>query len=161
MFKSEMTHMQSVRLPEFSGLRIMMMPFHLHDTQHSIVKNSIGKWLTVVEHICSRAGVDGVGYLTIDEALVPSWETHRRPGLHVDGIGEDGGPGGYGGGGGYAGRDGMYMVASEFGCVGYVQEFEGAPLADGDCAHLQDEIAEDAMVVLMPIRLLPLGGLGD
>lgn len=81
-----------------------------------------------------------VGYLTIDEKLVQANETHRRPGLHVDGV-YRGQAGAWGGGGGpWASQsNGMLLVASEPGCVAYNQRFEGEAGPEGECEHLRSQ----------------------
>lgn len=137
-FLSYANKLDDVRLPMFNGIRVMMMPFHIHDPLGSLPWRLL-PWLPTLERMTRHVGLEGVGYLTIDEAVVPAGEAHRRPGLHVDGVGEDGGVGGWGGGGGYAGREGMLMVSSHVGCCVHNQTFSEMPRADGDCDHLADE----------------------
>lgn len=137
MFASTMLINARVTLPVFKGVRVMMMPFHTHDVEDSVPED-LFRWVPTIERMCEYAPA-GVGYLTIDESLVRAGETHRRPGLHVDGIGPDGRAGGWGGGGGYA-SEGMVMVASHYGCNAYPQAFDGYPGPDGDCEHLRGEL---------------------
>lgn len=149
-FISTIENRGRVTLPPFRGIRIMMMPFHIHDPEHSL-PDELTEWF----HILRQMGKDaprGVGYLTLDEALVRAGETHRRPGLHVDGIGTDGQAGGWGAGGGY-GASGMTMVSSHVGCVAWNQAFGGHPKPDGDCAHLDPELDPAAAVVLQPLNV--------
>jgi len=141
--KSEAKLIAQMNLPAFSGVRVMMMPFHLHDAAGTLPE--LGGWRSVVSKISDIAGAKGVGYLTIDEALVKAGTTHRRPGIHVDGIGEDGGDAPYGGGGGYA-KNGMYMISSHTGCRVWNQDFAGTPLPNGDCSNIAHECGEAKLI---------------
>ncbi|MEL7339988.1 MAG: hypothetical protein AAGM67_05830, partial [Bacteroidota bacterium] len=142
-FHSSVVSLGKVSFPAFGGKRIMMMPFEFHDVQGSL-PDSLAEWKPVISQLIESVGepLEGVGYLTLDEAEVQGGETHRRPGLHVDGIGEDGKRGvwggGGGGGGGYA-KVGMILAASHTGCVAYDQTFEGMAGPNGDCEHLSDQ----------------------
>lgn len=147
IFRSRLKKIKDIQLPDPSGIRIMMMPFHLHDPIGSLPKE-IGPWLQVLLNVCKDD--EGIGYLTIDEALVRSGETHRRPGIHVDGVGPNGDIGGWGGGGGYAGTYGMKMVSSHTGCRAWDQEFTGAPGPDGDCSHLVEQTVPESEIVMKP-----------
>ena len=135
-FQSMFQTMGSVKLPAFEGIRVMMMPFKCQDPYETL-PDYLDYWKVVVHYMSQ--GIKGTGYLTIDEAEVKKSETHRRPGLHVDGVGPNGEFGGWGGGGGY-GHNGMTMVSSIEGCVGYKQEFKGQPGPNGDCEHLRSQL---------------------
>lgn len=126
-FDSIIASMGSIHLPDFAGVRVMMMPF-LWEAPEETLPDSMRQWRRPLREICAHSSVTGVGYLTIDEAAVKSGETHRRPGLHVDGMGAYGG-------GGYA-KSGMFVGASRMAARGWHKIFEGAPGEDGDCAHL-------------------------
>lgn len=117
----------------------MMMPFLMQEPRRSL-PDSLSAWRDTVASICSlSAAKEGVGYLTIDEALVKAGETLRRPGLHVDGRGP------YGGGGGYS-ANGMFLSTNHAGCVGFVQDFDGEPGPDGDCEHLRPVLGEGTVL---------------
>lgn len=129
MYDSKIELLGQVEFPRYSATRVMMMPFLLEEPRGSLPTPLTG-YRGLVSHICSKSAVrEGVGYLTIDEALVLEGETHRRPGLHVDGLGA------WGGGGGYA-ANGMFVAASVEGCEGYQGVFDAALGDDGDCAHI-------------------------
>ncbi|MFA5935752.1 MAG: hypothetical protein WC787_02790 [Patescibacteria group bacterium] len=114
----------------------MMMPFRIEDPVGTIPEE-YAVWRKPIEGLCAFAPrLPGVAYLTIDEAEVEAGETHRRPGLHVDGIGPDGRAGGWGGG---WGAKGMIIASSHLGCRAYSQEFRGWPKPNGDCAHLAEQ----------------------
>lgn len=123
----------------------MMMPFLLEDT-------GTVPWLPwgrVVRDLLKRTGADrGVGYLTLDEAIVPAGECHRRPGLHVDGArGATWGPAptpyGY---------NGMILVASHYGCDAYPGEYEGEPGDGGSCEHMRAQTVGRERVEMAPER---------
>lgn len=149
-FKSEIREVGSVTLPAYEGTRVMMMPFHLHDVAGTL-PDDLARWRQAVVAIVAMGPVHhGTAYLTIDEATITRGETHRRPGLHVDGVGPQGDAGGWGGGGGY-GSNGMLMTSTHIGCVAWDQTFEGWPGPDGDCTHLDAQLRDDrACVVLQP-----------
>lgn len=98
MFKSEIRACGSwFDYPLGTRVRIMMMPVRLEDPSTLPLR----EWRPTLARLVLASPIrQGVGYLTIDEALVPADETHRRPGLHVDGIGPDGRAAAWGGGGG-------------------------------------------------------------
>lgn len=137
MFKSEIEDLGRVRIPPFSGTRVMMMPFRIEDADTV----PFFEWRSAVSDLLYRIGAgEGVGYLTIDEAEVPRGETHRRPGLHVDGARGTASwspapPNPYG-------HSGMILAASHVGCAGYPGEFEGLPDVDGNCEHLRSQLRE-------------------
>lgn len=88
-FSSLIRKVGDVSFPKFSGIRILIMPYHLHDPAGSLPEYLQG-WVPVVESIGRMMPVhEGIAYLTIDEAEVLPGETHRRPGIHVDGVGPD------------------------------------------------------------------------
>lgn len=177
-FESQIIRVGSIMFPQFAGVRIMMMPFRLESPADSI-PDSLAAWREALGQLCRMGPAKkGVAYLTIDEALVRAGETHRRPGLHVDGIGPRLAAGSWGGGG-WAGGDpspdpkpekptekpkkggrtvrtsapwrerrGMIVAASHVGCRGWHQAFVGFPGSNGDCAHLAAQ-RESAKEVVM------------
>ena len=149
-FESKIREVGRVAFPAYRGTRVMMMPFHLHDVTGTL-PDEIAQWRALVAEVVAMGPVHhGTAYLTLDEAAVASGETHRRPGLHVDGVGPRGEPGGWGGGGGGWGSKGMLMVSTRVGCVAWEQIFDGWPGPDGDCEHLAGQRRDDARVVLRP-----------
>ncbi len=136
-FDSRFVHLGTIEFPEYTGVRIMMMPFRLDDIRSVPIDAYKSLVSTIMQAVDSRVGV---AYLTIDEAEVKAGETHRRPGLHVDGIGPDGSAGGWGGQGGGWSSSGMYVAASILGSRGWNQTFLGWPGANGCCAHLEPQL---------------------
>ena len=141
-FDSRVAALGPVEFPTFGSTRIMMMPVILGDL--GSLPDDLARWRPLFGRLCDLAPFNqGTAYLTIDERVVPAGATHRRPGIHVDGIGEDGSAGAYGGGGGY-GKSGMLLAASHLGCRAWEQRFDGAPGPDGDCASLAAQCRADA-----------------
>lgn len=145
-FYSKYDSAGAVRLPAFKGTRILMMPIYLDDILGSLPKD-LRKWTDVVDAM-NPEGKEGVAYLTIDERFVRRNQSHRRPGLHVDGWNEDGNCGTWGGGGGAWGDNGWATVASVEGCAAWQQEFQGAPAEFGDCDHMRSQLDPARRVVL-------------
>ncbi len=147
-FKSVFRKLGSVKLPNFNGDRIMMMPVLIGDK--SSLPESIDRWIPTItslfEHFPKHGGK--VGYVTIDEKYIPPGSTHRRRGLHVDGV-YKGGAGGWGGGGGaWASQsNGMVLVSNPAGCRAWNQEFEGTPGDEGECDHLSDQLDGEGMIL--------------
>ena len=132
--------------PVFSGTRIMMMPFYLDDL------NSLPNYLTGYKPLLQkclqnkpkhiRYYENNVGYLTIDEGFVKAGTTQRNPGKHVDGMykGEVAGAWGGGGGGWGSTGNGMILVSNTDNlCSAWGGYFEGTPVGDGDCSHMDDQ----------------------
>jgi hypothetical protein len=137
-FQSDFSEAGALTFPHFSGVRVMMMPVLLEDATTVPIK----QWREPFRQLVEMSPVrKGTAYLTIDEALVDAGETHRRPGLHVDGIGPDGREAGWGGGGGW-GSGGMLVAANVTGCRAWAQNFDGYPHANGDCEHLREQLGK-------------------
>lgn len=145
-FNSNLEFLTDVEIPQFTGIRVMMMPFYLHDVRASL-PDQIAPWFDALEKIC--IWTSGIGYLTVDEAFVRKGETHRRSGLHVDSVGPDGEHGGWGGGGSW-GSTGFRMVSSHVGCQGWDQLFLGSPGANGDCSHLEQQLDPSCQIIMQP-----------
>lgn len=127
MLDSKYARMGVVNFPMFTGTRIMMMPFHI-EAPHDTLPDYLQDYATIVAQL--KIGRAGVGYLTVDEAVVPAGQCHRRPGLHIDGMGS------WGGGSPWASR-GMVIAASITGCRAYSGLILGSAGDDGDCEHLR------------------------
>lgn len=180
-FTSEVESFGSVAFPAFGGVRIMMMPFRLEDVDGSL-PDFLAAWRPAIAEMCEYATNDyGVAYLTIDEAVVNAGETHRRPGIHVDGMGSWGGGGGWGAPPNYdppkpikpakpskpkptprpkPGKGGMLLASSHVGCRAWAQEFTGWPDNDGGCAHLIAQCDSRREIVMQPNTIYWCGHFG-
>jgi len=146
-FVSQCSEAGQIAFPEYQGVRCMMMPFRFFD--RGSIPIPFAGYRRIVDEMLDMSGMlwmtheHFIGYLTVDEAFVRAGETHRRPGLHVDGVVEDGSIGGWGGGGGGWAAKGMLTAANRVGCRGWRQLFEGEPKPNGDCSHLASELRGD------------------
>lgn len=151
MFDSNYEEVGEVDLPQFSGIRVMMMPIVLGDI--SSLPILLGGWIdTIAQMFRMRDQHAGdIGYLTIDEKHVKAGETHRRAGLHVDGIyqGKTGAWGGGGGGWSSVGN-GMLTVSSPAGCRAWRGRVYGLAGDDGECEHLRDQFPEESGELFRP-----------
>ncbi len=147
-FKSQVDDLGPLELPAYSGVRWMMLPFRLEDVKRTITRED---WHEALQRMVALAPVqEGVGYLTIDEAEVAVGETHRRPGIHVDGVNEHGGIGGWGGSrGGEWGVGGMIVVASHTGCRAWAGDFEARIGLNGDCSHMKAMLRDEDAIPLL------------
>ena len=141
--------------PEFSGTRIMMMPFYAHDVEGSLPESLKG-YFPLVQKMIDNAPThvqyweENTAYLTIDEKFINEGVTQRKEGLHVDGMYKGSLSGAWGGGGGGWGScgNGMLLVSNTDDlCKMWLGEFEGVPVGDGDCEHLRDQLSSKEEVV--------------
>lgn len=171
-FKSKLERRGEVSLPDPTHTRVMMMPIVLGDLKS--VPAEYKDWHRLLTAMFDTAAQHNgqVGYLTIDEKEVGAGESHRRKGLHVDGVHQPqpstpAAPastsysgGGWGGGGGWGAiGTGMLTVASHVGCRAWAQEFEGRADGEGGCEHLRDQLDPAAEVVFGAGELFWLDGL--
>lgn len=136
--------------PDFSGLRVMMMPFMMNavdelppelDGWYRVIKRMLKHCPEHVEHY-----EDTPAYLTIDEMVLEPGEIHRKPGgLHVDGINKGKVGGAWGGsspGGSWGSVGNGMLVASNVSNMTtfYTGIVDGKPKPEGECEHLRDRI---------------------
>jgi hypothetical protein len=171
LFESDLTYKGNVSKiwPQFTGTRVMMLPLICGDM--STVPPMVGQYDRVLEKLFgwANAHTGKVVYLTVDEKAVKAGETHRRPGLHVDGVyrkvgggwgGGDGGGGSWGGGTEDPKKStGMLTVSSHLGCRAWWQVFRGAPDAEGSCEHLRAQASDYDAIPLLPYDVWWLDGL--
>tara|TARA_B100001778_G_scaffold330827_1_gene333970 strand:- start:1997 stop:2680 length:684 start_codon:yes stop_codon:yes gene_type:complete len=145
-----------LRFPEFSGTRIMMMPFVIGGTLLRLAPQYQDMLEKLSEHIDEFTGQ--TGYLTIDESIVYAGKTLRRPGLHVDGV-YNGSAGSWGGGGGSWGGggkknpndgNGMLLASSTPHCRFYTGIFSGEIGDDGECDSI--DVSDARVSTIEPNR---------
>jgi len=177
-FISDCTKVGTLELPAFSGTRVMMLPLILGDAE--TIPDDMSHWKQCLSRLFQWVlpELQGrVGYLTIDEKTVPAGETHRRAGLHVDGVYRDkannscgswGGGGVWGGsgsGGSWGGSNrgtpayGMMTVSNPAGCVAYRGIFDGIPGDNGECEHLREQLSDAECVALGPNEVWQVGAM--
>ena len=150
MLKSKSKMIKPISLPEYKGDQVYM---HEFDMANPSLPVGCERWNSVLKDIISNSPKQtGKAYITIDEKIVRSGESHRP---HTDGNYLFGwGGSGDGGGGWLTGEDGrflpreqheeqycsekggMLIVSSYKACKGWNGEFEGQPNQGGDCTHL-------------------------
>jgi hypothetical protein len=160
VFTSTFKEVGAVTLPPFSGRKIMMMPVVLGDVES--IPSSLSHWNETLEKLFDMGGHKGdVGYLTLHEKIVQPAQTHRRGGLHVDGIyqGRSGAWGGGGGGSWGSVGNGMLTVSSHAGCRAWNQQFEGWPGDEGECDHLADQCLRESGTLFLPNTVYWVDGL--
>lgn len=153
-FQSNFSKTCRVSFPNFSDIRIMMMPIVIGDI--SSIPNSVGKYdvgsyksmLQTLFKECPDEYLGKVGYLTIDEKKIKKGESHRRGGLHVDGWkGSDG----WSGGSSWSNSGnlyGMLLASSKVGCQAWNKTFIGAPGDENSCEHLRDQATPEEGVLM-------------
>ena len=138
-FASKFHKVGNLKLPRFSGTRVMMLPIVIGERES--LPDFIAHYRWTAWRLAQMADTEHlgkVGYLTIDEKPVEAWKTHRRAGLHVDGGDEHG----WGGGGRpwASNATGMLTVSSHHGCVAWAQNFDGEVGEEGSCEHLRNQL---------------------
>lgn len=156
-FESRFEKLADVVLPAYSGLRIMMMPVLIGDTQS--IPDSLRIWRSTISRLWTLSSerresgchIGKVCYLTIDESVISPGSSHRRSGLHVDGIYHGGAGKWGGGGGGWASKStGAITVSSHVGCRAWQQSFDGYPGPEGECDHLAAQCRKECEVYFEP-----------
>lgn len=160
-FQSKFMYLGMVGMPAYSGIRVMMMPIILDDMM--TIPDKLKPYWNLIHSmfgLMNKEHRDKVGYITIDERVVKAGETHRRAGLHVDGVyrGEAGSWGGGDGGWGAPGT-GMLTVSNIIGCKAYNQEFDGTIGRDGECDSLAQQCDESKATLFQSGALYWVDGL--
>jgi len=71
-----------VEFPEFTGERIYMREFKQADG----LPSDLARWQPTVDQMLYGINTEHSIYLMVDQAVVPAGQSHRRPGIHIDGI---------------------------------------------------------------------------
>lgn len=158
MFTSTFCYRGEVNLPAFSGTRVMMMPVRLGHIDS--VPPDLAHYKDTIDALFRMGGhAGGIGYITIDEKTVHPGCTHRRAGLHVDGV-YQGRVGAWGGGGGWGSvGNGMLTVSSHPNCRAWLQAFDGFPGDEGEADHLIPQCRDETSRVFAPGDVYWLDGL--
>lgn len=139
--------------PAYSGLRIMMMPFHAHDLEGSL-PSFLQAYKPLIDTMIAHSPAHVVfpenttAYLTIDEMHLEPGIIQRKPSLHVDGMYANELAGAWGGGGGGWGScgNGMLLASNTDDlCKMWTGHFNGVPINDGECNHLRDQLSSKDM----------------
>lgn len=155
--ESPVVELGVVRLPPFQGIRVLQMPVIL-GSAHSLPR-ILAAWTPALLHMMShKFEYHGqVGYVTIDERLVLKDTTHRRPGIHVDGVYKGNGAT-WGGGSTWSGRHtGMLTAASHVGCRAWEGTFEAELGPDGEFENVAPQLIGKKEITLQPSTLYWMG----
>lgn len=153
-FESRFEVRGPICFPKWTGVRVQLMPIVMHDLES--IPPFLRHWKGAIVDLFEQSlDAHGVGYLTIDERFVAPGISHRRPGLHIDGMGA------WGNGGHTAGARGMLTASNVEGCAAWRQGFLGLPRAaedagdpnEGDCEHLRAQCLDDNRVVLKASKI--------
>lgn len=79
---SNVKELGSVRFPEFTGERVYMVGF----TKRDGLPSHLSRWQPTVDQMLDSVDTDGPIYFMADQGIVKGGDTHRRPGVHIDGY---------------------------------------------------------------------------
>jgi len=126
---------------------------HSFDLAAPVMAEGFEDYLEPVVTLCEAAGAtSGTAHMTVDERVVFSGQSQRRPGPHVDGCfmpaemrwGHSPGPGWLHYcndiASGPVRRMPVIVAASYPGCRAWRGKFDGEPAIDGDLSHIADQL---------------------
>lgn len=82
MLESVLEGRGSVTFPKWRGERVYMQAI----TPGKPMPNGLGHWRDTVDQMLAGIDAPGPVYLMVDQAIVLPGDTHRRPGVHIDGY---------------------------------------------------------------------------
>jgi len=153
---SSVQQLGKVPFPVYTGERVYMREF----TKKTGLPKDLSRWQDTVDAMLDKVDAPGSIFIMIDQAPVVSGNTHRRPGLHVDGYWN---PSIYAHGHGGSNRwklkghdvghrlkieghsghtisgeelETLVLATDVLGCAGYVGNYDGFPKQGGDCSHI-------------------------
>ena len=80
--QSLITPRGAVPFPVFLSERIYMREFY----KHTGLPDDLARWQPTIDAMLEGVDTSGPIYLMIDQGVVRSGQTHRRPGIHIDGY---------------------------------------------------------------------------
>lgn len=134
----------SVAFPKFTGERVYMCEFRKADG----LPFDLARWQPTVDAMLDGIDTDQPLYLMIDQGQIISGNSHRRPGVHIDGywipaIQAHGGgrhvgqwDNGRWKNAGFVEKEGILLASSISAAKAYSGEFIGQPGEGGDCSHV-------------------------
>lgn len=144
-FKSIVQQRGPVPFAAHIGERIYMQEFHKGEP----LPANLRRWAPTLDAMLDDVDTDGPLYLMIDQGVVRTGTSHRRPGVHIDGywvpaISAHGGShvGSWDNGKGnwlhadYAEHEGILLASSVQAAQAYSGVFAGQPGEGGDCTHI-------------------------
>jgi len=138
---SEIKEMFSCEVPTapFIGELYMYPIFGWLEDCSNILPNECRVFAPLINEMLSHI-VTPISYLTIDRKILKPGQTHRRGGIHIDGVysklGWDPSPGWNID----SSSIGMMIASNEIGCKAWEGEYVGTPGKGGDCSHMIEEL---------------------
>ena len=156
MVRSELFAGAAVPFPSFTGERVYMREIALG----AALPADLARWQSTVDAMTRGILATGPAFLMIDQTEVSAGQTHRRPGLHVDGYwhpvmsrhGNQPAPGGghnpapaprpghvfaHSGHCPSGAREALIIASDVEGCEAYEGEWDGVAGAGGDCSAVR------------------------
>lgn len=159
MLRSDFAPVGAVSFPNFQGIQKYM---HSFDAANPMMCKGLEEYLPVVTRLLKAARVlRGMVHMTVDEKVVATGMSQRRPKPHVDGTFIPT-RNRWGGGGGWLHtcndlgldyplkRMSIILASSVAGARAWRGDFDGMPAADGDLCHIQDQLDRAPSEVLAP-----------
>ena len=139
MLNSNFKSLGKIKLPEFTGKRKYMHTFNVTDP---IMAKGFEEYLQPVIDLCAAANLkSGEAHMTVDEKLIKSNMSQRRPGPHVDGCYKpEIGSWGHGSWCHSVNRMTIILASDIEGCRAWKGNFHGEPSTSGDLSHIQDQL---------------------
>lgn len=130
----------NLSFPEFTGERVYMRPFF----KKQGLPLDLLRWQPTIDSMLEGIDTEGPIYLMVDQAPVKASDTHRRPGVHIDGnwvpslLGHKTHviPGSHGHITEYMYDEAIILASDVSACVAYHGAWEGHVGKGGDCSHI-------------------------
>ena len=136
----------TVSLPKFQNRQMRMFQFN---PQKPVMPEGFDDYRDVIYDLCEQANVCSTeAHMTVDEKIIESGWSQRRPGAHVDGcwVPELQRWGHYTVDGNPITRMSIIVASSVPGCIVYKGEFTGCPKEDGDLEHIRNQFGESELL---------------
>jgi len=141
MMESRVVKQGPVTFPEFTGERLYMMPFRVHNDGSIDLPVANMRWMPTIKAMLAGIFTSSNDlYLMVDQAEVKAGQPHRRGGVHIDGNWVDA-----------AKEDKLFnpdellLLASDvFGCKAYTGIYDLRQVGSGgDCTNVKLENAKE------------------
>ena len=143
--KSSITKLNDVTFPEYTGERVYMTKF----TKASGLPSQLKRWQSTIDAMLEKIDIKHEPiFIMIDQARVKAGTTHRRPGIHIDGIWVPG-DNTKDNIGMHSTRDGhkingvaqnedqaLVLASNVRGCAAYLGEYHDQPQQDGSFTNI-------------------------
>jgi hypothetical protein len=145
-----------VPFPAFMAERVYMKEF----TKSKGLPSELSRWQPTVDAMLEGVDTDGPIYIMIDQGVISAGESHRRPGMHLDGYWC---PASQSHGGGrhftqgswragswdtldFSEPEAIILASDVQACKAVAGEWEGICLEGGDCKHIDTSSMQEIML---------------